>query len=139
MEEEQEIIDKAIERVRNLNTTWRVNYSIGFRNGDVRGGTWEDETLLKSDEESRIRYLKNMGTKHSLAQQIVELQDEVKVLRKGKDVEDIESEVPDIQKITRERATYRNKFETWEDAHTNLKQAGFSEKESRYGHATNSG
>ena len=33
------------------------------------------------DKEDRIKYLKNMGTKHSLAQQIVELEDEIVELK----------------------------------------------------------
>lgn len=98
-----DIIDKAIEQVKKLKTAWRVNYSIGFRNGDVHGGAWEDETLLNTDEKSRINYLKNMGTKQSLAQQIIELEETISEIMKSwksKHPEDFINKNPNLTKYT---------------------------------------
>ena len=72
-----EIMEKAIKEVENCDDTWRCNYSIGFRNGDVRGSSWEDKDLLDGPDKERVKELKSFGTKESLARQIVELENEV--------------------------------------------------------------
>jgi len=72
-----EIMEKAIKEVENCDDTWRCNYSIGFRNGDVSGSSWEDKDLLDDPDKERVKELKSFGTKESLARQIVELENEV--------------------------------------------------------------
>lgn len=48
------IMEKAINKVKKLGTTWRVSYTIGFRNGDVHGSGWRDENLLDETKEEII-------------------------------------------------------------------------------------
>ena len=74
MNKATEIMEKAVKDVRNCDDTWRCNYSIGFRNGDVRGTSWDDKDLLDDPDRERVKELKNFGTKESLARQIVELE-----------------------------------------------------------------
>lgn len=50
MNKEIEIIEKAIKEIQKMNNIWRFNYSLGFRNGDVFGSSWENEKLLKPNK-----------------------------------------------------------------------------------------
>jgi len=87
-----EIMEKAIKEVENCDDTWRCNYSIGFRNGDVRGSSWEDKDLLDDPDRERVKELKNFGTKESLARQIVDLEKEVSESKNTNSSEGVENE-----------------------------------------------
>ena len=81
------IIEQAFEKAKKGNKLWRYNWVIGFRNGDVSGENWEDESLLdKSKEELVIReWMKENKLNYDCyEEQIKDLIKKVLDVRRGK-------------------------------------------------------